>query len=112
MIIVPPPDLFNILLTHQYSSNSKYSGHVFDGKLFFKVFGSITISSFFLFSNFYASYETYQKINNKNTLKERIEKAEELKDDFKKEGIVFKPLLLGEFFTAKYYLIKKKSVIF
>ena len=55
------------------------------------------------------SYETYKRIKDKPTLQQRIETAEKLKEDFKKECFASKPLLFGEYLTAKIYLKTHKD---
>jgi len=103
MIIVFPP--FYNLFNH-YENPKPF----FDPELFFKVFCSTFIISSFLLTNGYVGYETNQKIKEKPTLEKRIDKAKELKEDFKKESWVFKPLLFGEYLTANHYLKKKANV--
>jgi hypothetical protein len=81
----------------------------FDPKLFSKIFFPLVIGGSLLLSNSYVSYETYQRIKDKPTLQQRIETAEKLKEDFKKECFASKPLLFGEYLTAKIYLKTHKD---
>jgi len=79
---------------------------LFDPKLFLKVYTGVFLLGSFLITNAYTSCEVSQSIKYENTLEEKISKANELKNNIKEENWFMKPILLGEHFTAKYYLNK------
>jgi len=80
--------------------------NLFDPKLFAKIYLGITLAGAFLIPNFYTAYDASQSIKYENTLEEKISKASKLKKNIKEEDWFMKPILLGEHFTAKYYLNK------